>query len=325
MTRETKTIRRFRSVVWAHYKKHGRHELPWRRTRDAYKILVSEVMLQQTQVERVVPFYRAFLHKFPTPPRLARAPLSEVLRAWQGLGYNRRAKLLQAAAKEVVARHAGRAPRDIAELERLPGVGPYTARAIASFAFNTDTVCIETNIRTAIIHHFFPRSAGISSSRGAQAARPIQPLAKNVPAPCMNDRQIMRILKKLLPRERSREWNLALMDYGAHLKKSGVRVNARSTHYNKQAKFEGSMRQARGAILKELAHDFAPLRAARLLGLLGDDRRAQLRMALAALAAEGLVARARGRYVLAEMPPSLILRAKGMPRSMRVPSGIKSS
>jgi A/G-specific adenine glycosylase len=149
----------FRRTVWAHYKKHGRHTLPWRATRDPYRILVSEVMLQQTQVERVIPFYTDFLKKFPSARALARAPLAEVLRAWQGLGYNRRARLLRETARAVTDDHGGRFPTSVEALEKLPGIGPYTARALAAFAHNRGSVFIETNIRTAVMHHYFPESA----------------------------------------------------------------------------------------------------------------------------------------------------------------------
>lgn len=216
--------------MWTHYEKHGRHDLPWRATRDPYKILVSEVMLQQTQVERVIPFYKHFIRKFPTARALARAPLADALTAWQGLGYNRRAKMLRASAKKIAAmKLSDTRPNLVQELEALPGVGPYTARAVAAFAFNADTVFIETNIRTAVIHHFFPRKKSVS------------------------DKEIGAILEKALPKGKARQWYSALMDYGACLKRSGVKLNARSRTYAKQAKFKGSLRQVRGAILKALA------------------------------------------------------------------------
>src|SRR3989338_5750367 len=131
-----------------HYSAH-RLNLPWRKTRDPYKILVSEVMLQQTQVERVIPYYEAFVEKFPTARVLAAAPLSQVLSAWQGLGYNRRAKFLREAAK-LIAKSGF--PRAVGEIEKLPAVGYYTARAIAVFAWNYPEVFVETNIRTVFIH-----------------------------------------------------------------------------------------------------------------------------------------------------------------------------
>jgi len=217
----------FKRTVWAFYKKSGRHDLPWRQTTDVYKILVSEVMLQQTQVERVMPFYKKFIRTFPTAKRLAAAPLAEVLRNWQGLGYNRRAKMLHQAAKELAIRKIISVP----ELETLPGVGPYTARAVAAFAFNEDVVVIETNIRTAVIHHFFPGKGKIS------------------------DAEIEEVLLLALPKGKSREWYSALMDYGAHLKQSGISHNVRSATHVKQSKFIGSLREARGVILRELSHE----------------------------------------------------------------------
>ncbi|MDE1919408.1 MAG: A/G-specific adenine glycosylase [Patescibacteria group bacterium] len=274
------TTSAFRQTVWRFYRAHGRHDLPWRKTRDPYKILVSEVMLQQTQVERVIPFYRTFLKKFPTVRALARAPLSDVLKSWQGLGYNRRAKLLQDAAQEL-ARTPLSATRSnlVQRLEELPGVGPYTARAVAAFAFNQNGIIIETNIRTAIIYHFFPK--GNTTIYGS-----------------ISDRQVEKVLAETLPQGKSREWYSALMDYGAHLKKSGVRLNARSRHYAKQSRFAGSLREVRGAILRELA--LGELAGAALTKLFSKSRHAQLRAALAALMKEGLVRMRNRRYLLAE-------------------------
>lgn len=264
-------MHRFRRRVWDHYRTHGRHDLPWRTARNQtiYRILVSEIMLQQTQVDRVIPFYRGFLKKFPTAKKLAAAPLSDVLKVWQGLGYNRRAKMLQLAAKELVARKC----KTIDELETLPGVGPYTARAVAAFALNIDGVVVETNIRTVIIHHFFPDSEKIP------------------------DAELEKVLRKALPEGRSREWYSALMDYGAFLKRSGVSHNAKSTTHVKQSKFAGSPREARGAILRALARDSILPRE--LTGLLGASRRVQLRAALQALLAENLIEKQNGRYMLA--------------------------
>ena len=259
----------FRRIVWAHYRKQGRHGLPWRKTRDPYKILVSEVMLQQTQVERVIPFYVRFTKRFPTAKRLASAPLADVLKAWQGLGYNRRAKMLRQAAK-AIAEHG--MPRSAGGFEVLPGVGPYTARAIAAFAYNDDGVMIETNIRTAVIYHFF------SARKEVDAA------------------EIAGVLEETLPQGRAREWYWALMDYGAYLKRAGVRANARAKGYARQTRFAGSLREARGAILKRLARGGAA--HAELGRLLGGVRRVQLERALAALAAEGLIVRNRRGYAL---------------------------
>lgn len=265
------TIPQFRKIVWKHAAAHGRHALPWRRrTATPYAILVSEIMLQQTQVDRVIPFYRAFLKRFPTVRSLASAPLSDVLKAWQGLGYNRRAKMLHEAARSIVATCGGKIPRDIVVLEKLPGIGPYTARAVAAFAYDKDVVFIETNLRTAAIHHFFSDQEKVT------------------------DNEILVILEKALPKGRARAWYAALMDYGAHLKRSGVRVNARSAAYMKQKVFKGSDREARGAILRALIH--GPQPAQRLQVLLGSDRKDQIKRALATLVRDGILLRQGKAY-----------------------------
>ena len=254
---------RFRKIVWAYYQKFGRHTLPWRKTHKIYRILVSEVMLQQTQVERVIPLYIKFIKAFPTAKKLAQAPLSEVLRYWQGLGYNRRAKMLHQAAKKLGERKRF----SVVELEKLPGVGPYTARAVVAFAYNTNVVFVETNIRTAIIHHFFSNKKDVS------------------------DTDIEKILVQVLPKRRAREWYSALMDYGAYLKRSGISHNAKSKTYTKQSRFAGSLREARGAILREFTQGVTSRN--RLINVLGPSRKAQMKKALEALIAEGLCSMTR--------------------------------
>ena len=226
-----KGVRLFRTEVCDYWKKSGRHHLAWRKTKDPYKILVSEVMLQQTQVSRVEGKYREFLKMFPNMGALAKAPLADVLRIWSGLGYNRRAKFLHNTAKELAKR---KMPRDLDSLRALPGVGDYTAKAVRVFAFNEPETLIETNVRTAILHHFFPRRKKVS------------------------DVEILRLAHEAAQDQDPRLWHFALMDYGAYLKASGVRLNARSAHYAKQSKFEGSLRQVRGEILKAIAKE-APL------------------------------------------------------------------
>jgi A/G-specific adenine glycosylase len=267
LTPSSPTVRKFRALIWKYHKEHGRNELPWRKTHDAYKVLVSEIMLQQTQVERVVPFYTNFLKKFPTVQVLAKAPLGEVLIMWQGLGYNRRAKMLHAAAKQVVEEYKGKFPKTVEELESLPGIGPYTARAVAAFAYNQDVVFIETNLRTVVTHHFFADKQQV------------------------DDKEVLGILAEIFPKSTSekgaREWYAALMDYGTHLKRSGVRINAKSKTYTKQSKFAGSDREARGAILKDLAKGSQT--KIRLVGLLGDDRKSQLERQLTKLSEEGFI------------------------------------
>ncbi|MDE2078831.1 MAG: A/G-specific adenine glycosylase [Patescibacteria group bacterium] len=262
----------FRRRVLAYYKKHGRHALPWRKTRDPYKVLVSEVMLQQTQVDRVMPFYRDFLKKFPTARALARAPLSDVIRAWQGLGYNRRAKFLHEAAKAIVAGHGGRVPRGKDALMALPGIGAYTAAAVRAFAFNEPDVFIETNIRTAFIHHFFPKKKNIADSA------------------------LVPYMELTLDRKNPREWYFALMDYGAHLKKTEGNASRRSAHHVKQKPFKGSDREIRGAILRKLAEGACT--EAVLLNVLSFPV-VRTQEQLAALFSEGLIARRRRTYALA--------------------------
>lgn len=224
-------------------------------------------MLQQTQVDRVIPFYTNFIKQFPTAKKLAAAPLSEVLKAWQGLGYNRRAKLLHQAAKELLDIHVSsyrtKPESLVVELEKLPGVGPYTARAVAAFAYNVDVIVLETNIRTVVIHHFFSNKKKVS------------------------DAEIEKILIEVLPKRKSGEWYSALMDYGAHLKHSGVSHNAKSKGYTKQSKFAGSLREARGAILREYTKGVTS--HTHLINLFGPSRKVQMKTALAALTKEGLV------------------------------------
>jgi A/G-specific adenine glycosylase len=253
------TPAKFRALVWRYYRTQGRHDLLWRKTHDPYKVLVSEIMLQQTQVERVIPFYTKFIKKFPTAKKLAAAPLSAVVKSWQGLGYNRRAKMLHTAAGVLASSKVS----TISGLEALPGVGPYTARAVAAFAWNEDVVFVETNIRTALIHHFFSKRSDVG------------------------DTELVEVLKRVLPKGKAREWYSALMDYGASLKRSGVSHNARSVAYTKQSKFAGSLREARGAILREYTKGITS--RARLVSLLGPSRKAQMKQALEALTREGLV------------------------------------
>lgn len=221
-------IKNFRSIVWKYWNEHGRRTLPWRRTRDPYRVLVSEIMLQQTQVGRVIPYYRSFLGKFPTVHHLACASLAEVLKVWSGLGYNRRAKFLHDAARAIVGKHRGCIPKDTYALQALPGIGPYTASAIRIFAFEEPDVLVETNIRATLIHHFFQSMSVV------------------------HDRAVEACAREAAKGQDSRMWHWALMDYGAYLKRSGVRNNHKSAHYTRQSKFEGSLREVRGAIVRAL-------------------------------------------------------------------------
>ncbi len=219
-------LRVFSKTVYAYYKKYGRHDLPWRKTTSPYHILVSEIMLQQTQVSRVEGKYRSFLKAFPTAAKLASAEQSEVLKQWSGLGYNRRARFLHQCAKEIVAR--GRFPSRVEDLETLPGIGHYTARAVVTFAFNQPEVFIETNIRTVFTHHFFPKKKSVS------------------------DKELLALIEKTLDRKCPRVWYAALMDYGAFLKQQGITSHRQSAQYKKQPSFIGSNRRARGRVIRAL-------------------------------------------------------------------------
>jgi A/G-specific adenine glycosylase len=215
------------ALVYAHYREHGRR-FSWRDTYDPYAILVSEIMLQQTQVDRVREKYASFLRLFPDFPALARAELGEVLSAWQWLGYNRRAVALHRCAREVVARYDGSLPASIPELVALPGIGPYTARAVAAFAFGIATPFIETNIRSVYIHHFFADRCGVT------------------------DREILPLVALTLDAASPRDWYYALMDYGAMLKKSHGNPGRKSAHHARQSPFHGSNRQRRSLLLKRI-------------------------------------------------------------------------
>ncbi len=243
--------------VIAYHETHGRDHLPWRKTRDPYRILVSEVMLQQTQVDRVIPKYEAFTAAFPDAATLAHASFPQVLALWSGLGYNRRAKYLHEAAKMIRSAKTLRGgeinttptpPRSVFSpllnlefLESLPGVGTYTARAVMTFAYDSDEVFIETNIRTIFTHYLF--CGGLSSADSAA-----QRVGDAELLPLVADALALAKQAGLSPRE----WYGALMDFGSHLKRQGLRINNRSAHYAKQSTFKGSARQLRGMILREL-------------------------------------------------------------------------
>lgn len=221
-------IRTFRRTVDGFFRVHKR-DFPWRRTDNPYRILVSEIMLQQTQADRVVRKYKEFIRRFPDARSLSRASVRDVLVAWQGLGYNRRAVALHRAAIEIVRRFHGRVPRSYEDLRSLPGIGDYTAGAIMVFAYDSPSVMIETNIRSVFLHHFF-RSA------------------RNV-----DDSTILPFIEATLDRKNPRQWYEALMDYGAYLKRTTENPSHRSRHYRKQAPFKGSDRAVCGAIVRILA------------------------------------------------------------------------
>jgi len=215
----------FRALVWAFYRA-NRREMPWRETDDPYAVLVSEVMLQQTQVARVLDRYREWLEAFPTLDALAAAPLPAVLELWQGLGYNRRALSLKRTAELCAERFAGVLPRDEALLRTLPGIGPTTAAALMNYAFGVPAPFIETNVRAVFLHHFFADADDVPDS----ALRPL--------------------VEATWDREDPRGWGYGLMDYGVHLKRTQPNPSRRSRHHTKQSRFEGSKRQMRARLLR---------------------------------------------------------------------------
>ena len=218
------TPKKFQKIIWEYYVSNKR-DFPWRKTRDPYKILVSEIMLQQTQASRVITKYTSFLEKFPTTSILARATLHEVLNEWQGLGYNRRALYLKQCAEKIESDFGGKFPKDHKTLCTLPGIGPATAGDILAFAWNIPAVVIETNIRSVFIHFFFEDKEKVT------------------------DKEILPLIEKTLDQENPREWYSALFDYGAYLKQT-TNPSRRSAHHNKQSAFAGSARQKRAHILR---------------------------------------------------------------------------
>lgn len=261
----------FLETLWSFYGRNQR-ELPWRvphsdSSFDPYEIMVSELMLQQTQVARVVPKYHQFLQEFPTAEVLADSDLGEVLRVWQGLGYNRRAKFLWLAAKEIQVKKIF--PSSVRELVALPGIGTNTAGAILAYAYNQPALFVETNVRTAYIHHFFPNKNDVS------------------------DKEIIRLLDQTMDRELPRQFYWALMDYGSHLKATVGNLNKASKHYTKQSKFNGSRRQLRGQIIRTLGKRNYTL--GELHTVIPDERLAEV---LHELVAEDMVRVSDGAYAL---------------------------
>ena len=218
------------SSVCKYVEREGLRDLPWRKKPNFYTVLVSEIMLQQTQVERVVPKFELFLSTFPNIEDLAKAKKREVLSHWSGLGYNRRAVFLHQAAHYVVTNGI---PKHKEEIMNLPGVGIYTANAIEAFVYNKESIVIETNIRTAVIEHCFKRKQKV------------------------NDTEISLVLKEALhtPQVRKkgmRFWYSALMDYGSFLKKNAVSHNKKVDGYTKQKPFKHSFRYVRSTLLKKI-------------------------------------------------------------------------
>ncbi len=262
----------FQNLICDYFRAHGR-DLEWRRTRDPYRIFVSEIMLQQTQVSRVENKYPEFIAAFPDFESLATAPLRDVLAVWQGMGYNRRARALKDGAERVVREFGGSLPHDETVLATLPGIGKATAASIAAFAFNRPVVFIETNIRRVFIHCFFAGAKGV------------------------RDRDILPLVQRTLLPDHPREWYWALMDYGSALRARGENPNHQSAEYKKQAPFAGSDRELRGKILRLLL-DSGDMSEAELAMLLAGEA-GRLERILTGLEKEGLVIREEGRLRIA--------------------------
>lgn len=224
-------LEEFSATVWERGRELYR-DLPWRDTHDPYAILLSEVMLQQTQVSRVMGRWEQWLETFPTIADLASAPLPPVLELWQGMGYNRRALNLKRCAEEVVAMHDGVVPSDKKALLALPGIGPSTSAGVRIFAFRQPDMYLETNVRAVFIHELFPGRESVA------------------------DKELVSLVEATCPQDaRVRAWYYALLDYGAYLKKTMPNPTRRSKHCTRQSKFEGSHRQKRAYLLRRVIDD----------------------------------------------------------------------
>lgn len=286
-----------RRAILSWYSKNGR-VLPWRGETDPYKILVSEVMLQQTQVDRVIPFYERFLKTFPTAKKLATASPASVIRLWGGLGYNRRAVFLQKTAQAVVAR--GGWPHRIEDLQKLPGIGPYTSRALAAFSFGVRTSVVDVNVRRWIERVMF----------GART--PLNDVVQNA-------------ADALVPQNRSYDWNQAIMDFGASIctaknpkcavcpladicrakkdwDRSGGISLAKRTRNKPAISFKDSKRFVRGRIVDVLRQAPKGLSAVALMASIQKAHPhvppTRITAALAGLARDGLILSTKGRLHL---------------------------
>lgn len=263
--------REFQEMIWERGRELFR-SMPWREDTQPYYVLVSEIMLQQTQVDRVIPKFNEFITAFPTVKELAQASLDQVLILWSGLGYNRRAKFLHSAARMIMEVFDGAIPSDPKKLMQLPGVGVNTAGAIATYSFNSAVPFIETNVRTVYFHHFFKDEVSV------------------------NDTELLKIVEETLDKEHPREWYWALMDYGSFLKRSGVSFNDKSRHYKKQSPLKGSVREVRGAIIRELTNGRVSIAKLRQEYL--DDTRFDV--AIEGLVRDGMIAKEGGYVALSQ-------------------------
>ena len=264
----------FIRLIYGYYQE-NRRSMPWRDNISPYHVVVSEIMLQQTRVGRVLEKFPQFIQRFPDFSALSSAALGEVIEEWQGLGYNRRAKYLHALARQVVEGWGGDLPGTREELLKLPGIGKATAGSVIAFAFNKPVVFIETNIRRVFIHHFFRGYGPVS------------------------DDQIMPMVAMTLDRQNPREWYYALMDYGTWLAGRIENPNRRSRHYSKQSAFEGSDRQVRGRMIRLLIEEKSCV-ADHLIAEAEEPHRGE--QILSKLIKEGLVCESDGFVRFAEKP-----------------------
>lgn len=263
----------FQKTMLRYYSEH-RRDLPWRRTDNPYDIYISEVMLQQTQVERVVKKYSRFINRFPDFRSLADSPFQAILSEWRGLGYNRRCLALKRASEMIVQEYGGKVPDSVDALAQLPGIGRATASAIITFSFNRPTVFIETNIRRVFIHFFFRKQGTIA------------------------DQEILPLVKKTLVPTQPRIWYYSLMDYGAMLKSISKNPNIKSKHYKRQPRFQGSTRQIRGLILKTLL-EARPLSEQQIIQSVKKDPD-RVREAIERLEYEGFIHKEKPGYTIVE-------------------------
>jgi A/G-specific adenine glycosylase len=226
------SVRRFRTIIYRFYKQNTRDSLPWRQTDNPYNILVSEIMLQQTQIERVLKKYPVFIKRYPDFGALAKASPGSLYRVWQGMGYNRRALALKEIASKIVrSPYNGRLPSNVEELMELPFIGQSSAGAVSAFAFHKPSVFIETNIRRVVIHFFFREQDKV------------------------RDSDILPLIARTLDKKDPRNWYYALMDYGSALRSLKYNPNLKSRTYKKQSPFAGSTRQIRGRILRAVSNE----------------------------------------------------------------------
>jgi A/G-specific adenine glycosylase len=257
------TLTNFQNTIWDYYHAHKR-SFPWRQTRDPYHIFVSEIMLQQTQTERVIPKYLLFIKMVPNFQSLSALPTLQLLKLWQGLGYNRRALNMKKSAEIICEHYEGILPQNAEQLIGLPGIGKGTVGSLLAFAYQKPVVFIETNIRRVFIHFFFSDQENI------------------------DDKELLPLIEKSLDTKNPREWYYALMDYGANLGKQKENPNLKSKHHKKQSKFEGSTRQLRGKIIRLLTQSTKPLTTTRIAHCLEQSEDTVERI-LSDLAKEGFI------------------------------------